>query len=897
MPDTDPDDVTAGDADIPDDFCVPRTTKPRPHAGDDRAADERPGITDAGTTSTGDGASDVDALAPDHETSFKRPEQLFKHLETLGYARRRISGSHHIFVQETGTAGKRRRVLPVVVHGGQLRPDVVRSVLRNLGQIESHSSKEEVVDGEAVGKSVNLKAELESFVKGRGKRRNVGDDKGYAKLKPDSPTLATENASDLEASRELRAQATAERVSLLLQARLQRVESLISYGDYELALQEIDGLVQRRPGKKSGSVGRWEGARGEDPVADDECPADPKDLLEKIRALALTQNLSTLVFLRVLCLQELACGAAGFVDGSSGVIKSWDSPERRRLVLEAVADLGALRNTVGGTELNAELAELENNLRDFVLENYMRWLYCALRDGPDTLSGVWHGEVLALLEADNNVNDPEKLQMPWLQDQWQRDFNAAKLKHDDHAKNVHVKHLGELRALFSSEGGPPENASKSRTTRLATAERGEDFNCRTLGDLRRFWEARIANVDVLFQVIPDLSSISQRWNHERDGMFSEGIADLLGQEVLFLFHSGHSDRAVERATLYERVLKATYLDGGASFVDATSGGGVWLDMPASATTSKPHKYLDSLSADPKRAAANVRVNLLFLQFLKRISSVFTQMRSSGCDPIIVRQTLVKESVGDTFPATFAAEFPQLSRKKASREAWIGELFAGLEELSFVLPLVHDVPKGPGVNGLFQAGDRCLAGTQYRFTCMSVVLVLAGLLASLPVPPRHDIVMRRIRILLRIHVFFHDLRELERHMGAFNLCKEIFIVKYVRLDEIGKWYSTLEEQLFKQNKGSICNGQWYGDVALDSLLGSFVEALSWQTRIELSKEHDVLKRIKVWDGTGWEPAGLGSGTIQSFLECPGISEVEIAGVFPFHTKCLFVQVGSLHIVDV
>ena len=64
-----------------------------------------------------------------------RAQDVFRRLTAAGWTNVRISGSHHIF-----TRGG--RCLPVAVHSGKLRRDVVRHVLRQAGLDE--------IDGESI---------------------------------------------------------------------------------------------------------------------------------------------------------------------------------------------------------------------------------------------------------------------------------------------------------------------------------------------------------------------------------------------------------------------------------------------------------------------------------------------------------------------------------------------------------------------------------------------------------------------------------------------------------------------------------------------------------------------------------------------------------------------------
>ena len=79
--------------------------------------------------------ADADSLLSRGET---RASAVFSRLRDAGWREDRVSGSHHIFKR----AG--RACLPVAVHGGKLRRDVVRHILRNAGLQETASDE---VDG------------------------------------------------------------------------------------------------------------------------------------------------------------------------------------------------------------------------------------------------------------------------------------------------------------------------------------------------------------------------------------------------------------------------------------------------------------------------------------------------------------------------------------------------------------------------------------------------------------------------------------------------------------------------------------------------------------------------------------------------------------------------------
>ena len=56
-----------------------------------------------------------------------RAATVFALLRSAGWQEDRVSGSHHIFTRDG------RSCIPVAVHGGKLRQDVVRHVLRHAG--------------------------------------------------------------------------------------------------------------------------------------------------------------------------------------------------------------------------------------------------------------------------------------------------------------------------------------------------------------------------------------------------------------------------------------------------------------------------------------------------------------------------------------------------------------------------------------------------------------------------------------------------------------------------------------------------------------------------------------------------------------------------------------------
>lgn len=182
--------------------------------------------------------------------TFKRPEQLYKHFDQCGFKHSRINGSHHIFTKDGWGC------VPVVIHKGELRPDVLRAVLRTLdngptpqGLFSKKSAEDQDSDVVEALRRRSREAAHPPFPKSCVARLNRAD----VVLVSVEPGESERHRTALDDAVKRREAA----ITALLQSGEDvraEAQQLVVQGEYLMALQRIGEILSRGRGTASASM-------------------------------------------------------------------------------------------------------------------------------------------------------------------------------------------------------------------------------------------------------------------------------------------------------------------------------------------------------------------------------------------------------------------------------------------------------------------------------------------------------------------------------------------------------------------------------------------------------------------------------------------------------------------
>lgn len=538
-----------------------------------------------------------------HPKLFKRADQLFKHVVSQGWQCVRITGSHHIFVR----AG--RRCLPVAVHGGCMRPDAVRAVLRNMVAPIIADAK---ADPQARHED-NTAQQSQHEISRRGPVYK-------------EPVLCNAEHPDDVAVARARADEKLAAEIRHLQVLLDKVQIAVADGRYADAVAITDSVVRIRKKKWGFSavpVASEDAVAAQNvvpPVTDDDRefgdvvtakhPESEKADDESAEQAPMTrcEMLESFVFFRISALQEQA-----------RVLSPVRAPEagmQRDLFRQAFTEISALTNHqyASGPEAKSALVEMSQKLANFVRETYWQMLFQEMKDGHSCC--LLRDEVSQLVEHGGPITEKTRNEVvKSSQVEFHRRLKAATERRQGESHSfLKVRHGEDRRRVLAGQALTDDEGSTEILTLREMESRGHE---------------RILATDLMLETCKDdLVMAAEEWNAVRGDMYDRGIADLIRDEMLWLADREQWHSVPQRAERFHQVLHATLTHRGSGCC-ASDSGGVTLEVMSDIGSDR-YVYLKST---PEKAPLEVMETTAanYSKFARFLVEIAAAMATAGSD--------------------------------------------------------------------------------------------------------------------------------------------------------------------------------------------------------------------------------------------------------------------------